>query len=238
MPDLILLDINLPDMSGYDVAQALHHHPRTQLIPIIFLTEIRDKPSRLHGLRLGADDYITKPFDLHELRLRIRNTLAAGQRVHQYAPTELPSPGLMLQAVQERLQSGQPWAVLGIFLQNFEDFRQRYGSLAANDALQALGKLLQYIVRSQNRPQDIVGHLAAQDFVILTEPAHMEAYRKVVESAVVPKLSFFYPWEDWYTLPEHQRMRIHMAAITHKDGLFASAEDVFTALRNASPEAD
>ena len=231
MPDLILLDINLPDMSGYDVAQRLHHHPRTQLIPIIFLTEIRDKPSRLHGLRLGADDYITKPFDLHELRLRIRNTLSAGKRVHQYFPTELPSPGLMAQAVEERIQADAAWALLGIFLRNFDRFRMEYGSLAANDTLQALGKLLQYVVRNQAYSEDVVGHLSAQDFVILTEPERLKTYRKAVEETLVPKLSFFYPWEDWANLPENQRLSIRMAELTEKDGVFASAEEAFSALR-------
>ncbi len=74
-PDLILLDIRLPDIDGYQVAQRLRAGVRTKNIPIIFLTEKRDRLDRLHGLELGADDYVSKPFDIQELRLRVRNTL-------------------------------------------------------------------------------------------------------------------------------------------------------------------
>lgn len=74
-PDLILLDIRLPDIDGYEVARRLRADRKTNTIPIIFLTERRDRADRLQGLELGADDYITKPFDLQELRLRVRNAI-------------------------------------------------------------------------------------------------------------------------------------------------------------------
>ena len=79
-PDLVILDIRLPDIDGYEVAKRLRSDRRTQDIPIIFLTEKRERADRLQGLELGADDYITKPFDVQELRLRVRNAL---QRVSQ-----------------------------------------------------------------------------------------------------------------------------------------------------------
>jgi DNA-binding response OmpR family regulator len=74
-PDIVILDIRLPDIDGYEVARRLRSDRRTADIPIIFLTEKRDRSERLQGLELGADDYITKPFDVQELRLRIRNAL-------------------------------------------------------------------------------------------------------------------------------------------------------------------
>ena len=60
---------------GYEVASRLRKNRRTSGIPIIFLTEKRSRSERLQGLELGADDYITKPFDIQELRLRVRNSL-------------------------------------------------------------------------------------------------------------------------------------------------------------------
>ena len=74
-PDLVILDIRLPDIDGYEVAKRLRDNRRTSGIPIIFLTEKRSRSERLQGLELGADDYITKPFDIQELRLRVRNSL-------------------------------------------------------------------------------------------------------------------------------------------------------------------
>ncbi len=77
---MVILDIRLPDIDGYEVARRLRDNRRTADIPIIFLTEKRDRSERLQGLELGADDYITKPFDVQELRLRIRNALRRAEQ--------------------------------------------------------------------------------------------------------------------------------------------------------------
>ncbi len=73
-PDLILLDLMLPDMTGYEICNNLRKDPLTSSIPIIMLTGMGEA-GRLAGLELGADDYIAKPFDLNELKTRIRNVL-------------------------------------------------------------------------------------------------------------------------------------------------------------------
>jgi DNA-binding response OmpR family regulator len=72
MPDLILLDVMMPDMDGFEVCQHIRLHPILAEVPIIMLTAVDDKESRLRGLEIGADDFITKPFDHVELRSRIR----------------------------------------------------------------------------------------------------------------------------------------------------------------------
>ena len=74
-PDLVILDIRLPDIDSFEVARRLRANRRTQDIPILFLTEKREREDRLKGLELNAEDYITKPFDIQELRLRVRNAL-------------------------------------------------------------------------------------------------------------------------------------------------------------------
>ena len=71
-PDLILLDVDMPDMSGFDVCQILKKDTELSMIPVIFLTASDDNESRVKGLELGAVDYVTKPFDSFELRARVR----------------------------------------------------------------------------------------------------------------------------------------------------------------------
>ena len=70
-PDLILLDVMMPGVSGFDVCNILQDFPETADIPIIFLTAITETKRKVMGLNLGADDYITKPFDLRELTARV-----------------------------------------------------------------------------------------------------------------------------------------------------------------------
>jgi two-component system, sensor histidine kinase and response regulator len=74
-PDLVLLDVMMPGLSGFDVAQKLREHPLSKLMPVIFVTAINDEASRLQGLRLGAVDFVSKPIDPELLRLRVRNFL-------------------------------------------------------------------------------------------------------------------------------------------------------------------
>jgi DNA-binding response OmpR family regulator len=81
-PDLVVLDIHLPDIDGYEVCLRLRNQPRTENTPVIFLTERRERVDRLTGLELGAVDYITKPFDVQELRFRVRNALRRSTRCY------------------------------------------------------------------------------------------------------------------------------------------------------------
>ena len=80
MPHLIVLDIMLPDINGYEVCRALRTNTRTSHIPVIFLTQKDERSDKLQGLELGADDYITKPFDIDELKLRVQNAIARSER--------------------------------------------------------------------------------------------------------------------------------------------------------------
>ncbi len=86
-PDLILLDIMLPDLDGFEVLRILRNTPETVSIPVLMLTARSEEPDKVIGLGLGAEDYITKPFGLRELEARIRNALRRSVSV-----TTNPSP--------------------------------------------------------------------------------------------------------------------------------------------------
>jgi DNA-binding response OmpR family regulator len=114
LPDLMILDIRLPDIDGYEVARRVRSDRRTNEIPIIFLTEKRERVDRLQGFEVGADDYITKPFDVQELRLRVRNAL---KRVSQGSLTNpvsgLPEGALVDERLSEVIHKSG-WALLHI----------------------------------------------------------------------------------------------------------------------------
>jgi putative two-component system response regulator len=73
MPDIILLDVMMPGMNGFDACKQIRKMPNLAEVPIILITALDDRDSRLSGLKAGADDFITKPFDIHELLLRVQN---------------------------------------------------------------------------------------------------------------------------------------------------------------------
>src|SRR5574338_470699 len=123
-PDLVILDIRLPDIDGFEVARRLRGGRKTKEIPIIFLTEKRERSDRLRGLELRADDYITKPFDVQELRLRVRNTLQRARQGTLTNPiTGLPEGCLVDEALVDA--AGAEGAVLLVaLLKNMNRFRE------------------------------------------------------------------------------------------------------------------
>ena len=95
-PNVVVLDIMLPDMDGYDVCRHLRGNLRTSHIPIIFLTQKDERSDKIAGLELGADDYITKPFDIEELKLRVQGAMRRAEATSLTDPTTaLPSARLI-----------------------------------------------------------------------------------------------------------------------------------------------
>ena len=195
-PDLIILDIRLPDIDGYQVAQNLRSNQRTQDIPIIFLTDRRERASRLRGLENGADDYITKPFDVQELRLRVRNALHRREQGSLTNPvTSLPEGALVDERLQECLQ-GDDWALLLIFLDNLDDFREAYGFVAADDVLRATSLMIQSAVREIGNPNDVIGQIGRIDFLLVTSEQNIDVLAKRIRERLDQSIEYFYPLED------------------------------------------
>ena len=96
LPHAVILDIQLPEMDGYQVCRRLRENLRTSHIPILFLTQRDERSDRIAGLELGADDYITKPFDIDELKLRVQNAIKRARWENLTSPTTgLPSGKLI-----------------------------------------------------------------------------------------------------------------------------------------------
>lgn len=227
-PDLVILDIRLPDIDGYEVARRLRSSLRTARIPIIFLTERRQRSDRLKGLELGADDYITKPFDIQELRLRVRNALRrASMGPIQNPVTNLPEGALVDEAIQERLDSGQEWGALLVSLVNLDAFRERYGFVTSDDVLRAVSLMLQNTVRDVAGKDNFLGHLSSTDFLIMTSPEHLSALAEHVRERVEQALDYFYPLKDRLSGNFGDRkLALRMREIYSSDGEFKTAADL------------
>lgn len=195
-PDLMILDIRLPDIDGYEVARRVRGDRRTAEIPIIFLTEKRDRSDRLQGLELGADDYITKPFDVQELRLRVRNAL---KRVSQGSLTNpvtgLPEGALVDEKLSESLGK-DGLAILFVAIDNMDIFRESYGFVASDDVLRAISLMVINTMREVSRPEDFLGHLSSTDFILVIPSSNLSALSEKLRSRLDQSMEYFYPIKD------------------------------------------
>ena len=168
MPHIIILDIILPDIDGYEICQTLRQHTRTSHIPIIFLTQKDERSFRLQGLELGADDYVTKPFDIEELRLRLQNALGRSERERLTDPVTCLPAGQLIENELRRLLTLQDWALLDLRLNNYEFYRVRQGQQAAQDTLQKLAVMLGALLDEQRSSTDFLGHAGGANFILTT----------------------------------------------------------------------
>lgn len=196
LPDLVILDIRLPDIDGFEVARRLRTNRRTKEIPIIFLTEKRSRQDRLQGLGLGADDYITKPFDVQELRLRVRNALRRSTQGALTNPvTNLPEGVMVEERLAECLEK-DGWSLLVISLLNLENFREAYGFVASDDVLRAISLMINNAVHDAGGGNNFVGQLTNTSFIIIAHPSIFTELNERIHNRLAQSLDYFYPLKD------------------------------------------
>ncbi len=177
LPNLILLDIMLPDMDGYEVCRQLRATTRTSHIPIIFLTQKDERSDKIKGLERGADDYITKPFDIEELKLRVVNAITRQERENSLDPrTGLPS-GRLIEEQLRRIIREKGWALLDCRLLSFDRFRDVYGFIAGDEVLRFTSMLLGETIDEAGTPNDFIGHPGGDNFIIVTTNAQANRLR-------------------------------------------------------------
>jgi len=231
--NLIVLDIRLPDIDGYEVCRQLRTQRRTQDVPIIFLTEKRDRVDKLQGLELGVVDYITKPFDIQELRLRVRNAL---NRVAQQSTTnpvsDLPENEVVEEKLNSLVSAENDWAMLLMAIGGLNDFREQYGFVAADDVMRAVTLMIRNAVREHGNEDDFIGHLGPEDFIVLTTPEKVGEIRERIENRIRQSREYFYPLKDRERAKEaaeaHQ-LRLRSGLLDKSAGPFENVE----ALKNA-----
>ena len=194
--DLVILDIRLPDIDGFEVARRLRTHRRTKDIPILFLTEKRERTARLQGLELQADDYITKPFDVHELRLRVQNSLERGRRAPLNNPIRGAPDGVLVEEELESCLNQPDHTLLVVSLDNLKFFREVYGFVASDDLLRAVILMIQDTLAGMKQENAFVGHLTTTDFVISTRQDVVDELRNRLQKRLEQALGYFYRDQD------------------------------------------
>jgi PleD family two-component response regulator len=178
LPHLIVLDIMLPDIDGYEVCRTLRTNTRTSHIPVIFLTQKDERSDRLQGLELGADDYITKPFDIEELKLRVQGAIRRSERESLTDPRSGLPAGRLIEEQLRRIIRETGWAFIDIRVNNFDAFKDVYGFVAADDVLRFAGMMIGEVLDELGTPADFIGHAGGDNFVIITTDGASQSIRR------------------------------------------------------------
>ncbi|GAA3382770.1 response regulator [Cryptosporangium minutisporangium] len=174
-PDLVLLDVMMPRVDGYELCRQLRASPLTAALPIIMLTAKDLSADRIQGLTAGADDYIVKPFDLSELVARVRATLRRNREMRDVSPlTGLPGNTRILDAIAERIEArrehGWEYAVCYIDLDNFKTVNDVYGFYRGDQMLTAAAGALHTSTIGVAGPPPFLGHIGGDDFLVVCTP--------------------------------------------------------------------
>jgi PleD family two-component response regulator len=193
-PNLILLDVRLPDIDGFEVGQHLQKDIRTSSLPVIFVTERRARDDRIAGLKLGAIDYVTKPFDVQELRLRVRNALRrAGSQNNPV--TGLPGEKLTFDRMELALEKNET-VILPFSIRGLDKFNEIYGFVARDDVLRAVALTITSAVDEFGTVDDFIGHPAENQFVVVTVANKANLLKTQIEARLNQAMIYFYPIHD------------------------------------------
>lgn len=213
-PDLVILDLMLPGMDGYEVCRLMQQNPRLNHIPVIMLTARSAVPNRVMGYQRGADDYIVKPFDPDELSVRVRAQL---HHLYHDAVSELTGlPGT--QAVEDKIRQvtsdqSKPWAIVYVDIEHFLAYNEAYSYLEGDEMIKVAGHALMQAVKEVGHPQDTVGHLGGDKFAVITQP---ERVGKITGAA---QRLFADGSQDFYSSPDRDQGYVvvvnHQGLLSH-----------------------
>jgi diguanylate cyclase (GGDEF)-like protein len=196
-PDLILLDINMPGMDGFDVIRAVKADPATLLTPIIVSSARRTDEDKVRALKLGADDYVTKPFSLTELAARIDRLLKRTRTgMSASSTTGLPGSVSIEQVLGVRVRSCRPLAVLYLDVDHFKAFNDCYGFARGDSLIRQVADLTLGTVRDIGNPDDFVGHIGGDDFLVVTTPDRAVPIADAVIARFDRIMPLYYDAED------------------------------------------
>jgi diguanylate cyclase (GGDEF)-like protein len=181
-PDLVILDVMMPEMDGVEVTRRLRAEATTSALPIIMLTAKGQTVDKVLGLTAGADDYILKPFDTLELVARVRGTLRRTQEFRDLSPlTGLPGNNRILREISDRMRRGMDFAVCYCDIDGFKAVNDAYGFARGDEFIATLARTLSQAVAAVAGPAAFLGHVGGDDFVVICDP---DQIRPLTESAV------------------------------------------------------
>jgi len=235
LPHLIVLDIMLPDIDGYEVCRNLRTSMRTSHIPVIFLTQKDERSDKLQGLELGADDYITKPFDIEELKLRVQGAIRRSERESLTDPRSGLPAGRLIEEQLRRIIREKGWALLDARVNNFESFKDVYGFVAGDDVLRFTAMLIGEVVDEIGSTSDFIGHAGGDNFIIITQESKADSIKTRLKERfnqeVLSHYNFMDRQQGFVNAPTADGTTVKVSFMTMSVGVVSPSVDSFADIR-------
>jgi diguanylate cyclase (GGDEF)-like protein len=187
-PDLLILDVGLPDASGIDLARVVRNSPASATLPILFLTRERGLDTQLDGLRAGGDDYLTKPISAALLLTTVETRIERARLMRSLIETDGLTGLLTQSAFERRLENAVieerrgdgPFTLVTIDVDHFKSINDTHGHATGDRALAALGSLLRRSVRRT----DAVGRCGGDELAFLLRRAGANAAERLANEVL------------------------------------------------------
>jgi len=182
-PDLVIMDCSMPVMDGYEMLERMRQDPLLLHKPVIMLSVRNSEYDEIRGLKLGVDDYITKPFKATLLLARVKAILERKEQSVNANPLTLLSGNETIKSeAEKRIVTGTPFAMLYLDINSFKSFNDKYGFDRGDEVIKATANILLRSSREAGRKGDFIGHIGGDDFIMITAPDNYEALaHKVIE---------------------------------------------------------
>ncbi|HAV42777.1 TPA: diguanylate cyclase response regulator [bacterium] len=232
LPDLIISDIMMEGMDGYEVCSRLKNDRRTRFIPIIMLTAKDQIKDKITGMESGSDDYLTKPFSFEELEARIKWILKkTALQIAANPLTGLPGNPSIEEEIKRRIEKKENFAVLYVDIDNFKAYNDKYGYTWGDEIIRLTAQILIDVVDEVGTEQDFIGHIGGDDFILITRDSNVDKIAEFIISKFDNMVPYQYPRNDrkrgYVKVVDRQGkevfyplMTISIAGVTNKKGNF------------------
>lgn len=237
-PDMVLIDLMMPDIDGYEAVRQLRADTRTAHLPMIILTARADPGAVVTGFESGADDYVAKPFQSDELLARVRGLLRrANQRPVRSPLTGLAGNVLLTQEIDYRLRRAEPFVLLYVDINNFKVFNDTYGFARGDQVILALAEVISASVAAAAGERDFIGHIGGDDFAVITAEERISPIARAVRADFDARVRALYEPDDLARgyLAGHDRsgeprlfpiVSVAIGGVTSRQSDFSGADDV------------
>jgi DNA-binding response OmpR family regulator/signal transduction histidine kinase len=196
-PQLLLVDVQLPDGDGFALLESLADVRASEPFAAVFLSARGETADKVRGLRLGADDYLTKPFDAQELVARVDAVIRRREAALSTSPmTRLPGGRAIDREVERRLEAGVSFALSYVDLDNLKAYNDTYGYAKADGVIFQTAGILRHAVAEKGGEGGFVGHVGGDDFVLLCSPERAPEVCREIISAFDRVIPLYYDRAD------------------------------------------